>query len=205
MSVHTISTILTANKIIYSVPKRFQFPIPHISDFDDQILGNPGWRLSDIFGAFDVSTDPLNSTNYVLKQSVPQNPDKNAYLYKYHHWFQPNPFTAFPSGTNWMNYNISCNVFSTLSNIASVCGLIPLWSPVHWNNSYSMGICLYLEYGKNRNWYLSMNSYNKTTLIIKYNINNDKNKIGVINNWNYLSLGFDDGTFQILIGETKKK
>eukprot|EP01084_Bolivina_argentea_P029613 54986_1 len=200
MSIHTISTIITANKVIYSVPKRFQFPMPHISDFDDQIIGNPGFRLSDNFGAFDVAIDPLNSNNKVLKQAAPQNPYKNAW----HNKLQPYPFTSFPSGTNWMNYNISANVLSMdENNTISICGMIPLWDPNHWTKNYTLGICLYLEYGSNRNWFISMNSNNMTTHIVINDISKDENKIGVIGNWNYISLGFSDGILQAMIGYNK--
>ncbi len=69
-------------------------------------LGQPGKRLSDLFGAFDVNIDPTDSSNYVLKQAAPTNTGANAWG----HRNNPLPFTSFPSGTNWANYNISARV-----------------------------------------------------------------------------------------------
>ena len=116
----------------------------------------------------------------------------------------PYPFTGFPSGTNWPDYNISANVLSmdkVNDNTVSIYGLIPCWDPNHWIKNYSMVICMCLGYGETPKWMLSMNSAPVQTYLFKQDIN--MTKMGVPETWNYLELGFDDGYVQGMIGLSK--
>ncbi len=170
MSIITISTITTAQHKVYPVPNRFQFPIPFIATFDDQKRGEPGKRLSDLYGAFDVNIDPINSNNYVLKQAVPINPGKN------------------PSGTNWANYNISARVLcENNKDTIMLCGRIPMWEPSGYELNYALGVCLWLEFGTGK-WKLEENTMKGQTTLIEVN----NSSAGV-------SLGFDDGNVQAII------
>ena len=95
----------------------YAITVSHVSDFDNQSLGCPPWRLSDLFGAFNFSKDPLdvNNTNKVLKMNC-----SLIHSQVFHHV------------QNWMNYNISARVSSMnkeKDNTVSVCGLIQSWDP----------------------------------------------------------------------------
>eukprot|EP01084_Bolivina_argentea_P015131 28298_1 len=191
MSIITISTITTAQHKVYPVPNRFQFPIPFIATFDDQKLGEPGKRLSDLYGAFDVNIDPINSNNYVLKQAVPINPGKNAWGHRQN----PLPFTTFPSGTNWANYNISARVLcENNKDTIMLCGRIPMWEPSGYELNYALGVCLWLEFGTGK-WKLEENTMKGQTTLIEVK----NSSAGVINKWSFMSLGFDDGKVQAII------
>ena len=196
MSIITVTTMTSGSHKIYPVPDRIQFPIPYVSTFDDQTLGEPGKRLSDLYGAFDVNMDPINSRNYALKQAAPVNPGNNAWG----HRFKSKPITTFPSGTNWLNYNISTYVFvegDTLqNNTVRICGRIPIWEPSGYTKDYSLGVCLSLEFGTGK-WSIYENTLNSQSQIIEVKQSN----LGIKGKWIKMELGFDGNKVQGMIGD----
>ena len=195
MSIITVTTMTTGSHKVYPIPDRFQFPIPYTSTFDYQSLGEPGKRLSDLYGAFDVNVDPVNDKNYVLKQAAPVNPGKNAWG----HRFNSLPITTFPSGTNWLNYNISSYVFAdsmVQNNTVRLCGRIPIWEPSGYTLDYSLGVCLSLEFGTGK-WSIKENTMSSSKELVKV----DTSNLGGKGKWIYMSLGFDDDKVQGIIGD----
>eukprot|EP01084_Bolivina_argentea_P175665 304162_1 len=196
-SVSTITSITKGHHQIYSIPKRFQFPIPYVLTFDDQNLGEPGKRLSDLYGAFDVNIDPINNNNYVLKQAARENPGKDAWT----HRFNSLPITTFPSGTNWVNYNISAYVLGTgisnKYNWARICGRIPIWEPHGYEKNYTIGICLSLQFGTGAwNIYENTLDYGSEKIYEQSSSN-----AGIYNEWSYLSLGFDGSNVEAIVND----
>eukprot|EP01084_Bolivina_argentea_P015132 28299_1 len=194
MSILTVSTLINAQHKTYPIPNRFQFPIPLCLTFDDQQLGEPGKRLSDLYGAFEVNIDPnSNSSNYVLKQAVPVTPGTNAWKDRNNN---PLPISTFPSGTNWANYNISAYVLcENIRDTVMLCGRIPMWTSSGYELNYALGVCLILEFGTG-NWKLTENTMQGQTTLTEVFISDD----GKINEWSYISLGFDDGKVQAIVG-----
>lgn len=202
-SIVTITTLSTGGHKIYSIPQRFQFPIPFINTFDNQTLGEPGRRLSDLYGAFDVNIDPTDdtSTNYVLKQAAVYNPGNNQW-----HRFNSLPITTFPSGTNFLNYNISSNVLCNNSSnnncTTRVCGHIPIWEPDGYTNKYSLGVCLSLKFGNNYGIFkLEENSLTNGSILLS-SYSQKLNNSGIIGQWSYISIGFfGDNYVQAIIDD----
>eukprot|EP01084_Bolivina_argentea_P026157 48591_1 len=70
---------------------------------------------------------------------------------------------------------------------------MPIWVSSHYyNKTYSLGICLSLEFDTNK-WFIHYNTRWNSTLIYQDIIDSNVN---IINKWMYISIGFDDGILQ---------
>ena len=138
----------TAQPVNVSAPPRTMFPLPYHATFDDQPVPAPGRYLSDAWGSFEVFASP--DGNHVLRQSAPACPigwRQSALI----SCSQLPPFTTLPSGTNWMNYNVSVRASLAPTNqtgaLASLCGRIGIW-PLRNERlrmSPPMGVCLVIN------------------------------------------------------------
>ena len=150
-SVLTLTTLRTLSHSEVAVPPRAPFPLPYSNSFEAQRLEEPGRLLSDLFGAFYVSTDPLGVRGQVLRQAVPASPGSNAWLGR-----DGLPFTSLPGpGAAFANGNISASVLLTAADLppaggaaaaaVSVCGRVPIWQPASYASQTShLGVCLWL-------------------------------------------------------------
>jgi hypothetical protein len=133
-SIYTFTTLSRGSHPALSTPARAPFPTPYQNDFEEQGVPGPGLYLSDAWGAFEVFAAAPG--NKVLRSSVPACPigwgqmDRDT-----GHCDQLPPYTMFPTGTNWMNYEVAVNVslapaaqnVSPVPIEAFVCGRTPIW------------------------------------------------------------------------------
>jgi hypothetical protein len=147
-TVLTLTTLRTLRKAEPAVPPRAPFPLPFASDFAAQPRNAPGRFLSDLFGAFEVGTDPLNSRGNVLRQAARGAP--RAWL----GGSDGAPFTSLPApGTAFANAAFSvdalvmpADVPATNDASVSACGRVPIWQPANFRRGADRpGVCLNLN------------------------------------------------------------
>lgn len=124
------------------VPPKAPFPIPYVQDFGSLPLQSPGGLLSDLWGAFEVATDPAGGPGHALWQAAGAAPIS---------WLgrEGQPFTSLPTGLNAANANVSARVFVALplsggtrqNATARVCARVPIWQPAEWSGT-TLGVCL---------------------------------------------------------------
>ena len=157
-AIYTFTTRADLQHAEPSVPPRTALTIPRSWTFNERAVGAPGYLLSDAYGAFEVVAvpniatagardDAPSGTNKVLRQSAPAPPI---------HWTVDNPpFTALPSGTNFLNYEVSVRASLQAASqgpvpptgpvYAVLCGRIPIW-PMRRERLRSLsppiGVCL---------------------------------------------------------------
>ena len=189
----TLTTLRTLTKFEPYVPSRAPFPIPYTSAFSSQAINEPGRFLSDLFGAFEISIDPLNVRGNVLRQAVPSPP---------HSWLDSThgdgaPFTSLPApGTAFANARFSVDMLVMTADalntdtLVSACGRVPIWQPNFFHNTTgSLGVCLSLN-PSTGTWILS-----ETTLATGRNqIATGSLGASVLEEWHTVSLSFVDDT-----------
>lgn len=124
------------------VPPKAPFPVPFVETFDDLPLESPGGLLSDLWGSFEVTTDPAGGPGRALWQATGTPPIS---------WLGSDgePFTSLPTGLNAANANVSARVFVDLPTTggpyvnatARVCARVPIWQPAEWHGA-TLGVCL---------------------------------------------------------------
>jgi hypothetical protein len=106
-SAASFSTVTDAVHATPFVPSRSSFPLPYLSNYNEQSVGQEGQYLSSAFGGFNIYELP-NSSKKVLRQGsvgcpvgwdTPPGETPNC--------LDLPPFATLPSGTNWRNYNIT--------------------------------------------------------------------------------------------------
>ena len=144
----TLTTLRTLSKFEPIVPSRAPFPLPFTSSFATQTVNEPGRLLSDLYGAFEISPDPLGVRGNVLRQSAPISP---------HSWLSSSgdgiPFTSLPApGTAFANGRFSVDTLVmagdavTNGAFVSVCGRVPIWQPADFHVTTAfLGVCLGLN------------------------------------------------------------
>jgi len=149
-SVLTITSLRSLRHADIPVPPRKPFSLPYQNSFSQQRFEEPGYLLSDLFGAFYVVNDPLGKKGQCLKQAVPSSPGANAWLGQ-----DGLPFTSLPApGTTFANGLLSASILLTSADLpaggpssaaASICGRVPVWQPADYASQEAhLGVCLWL-------------------------------------------------------------
>jgi hypothetical protein len=192
-SVVTITTLRSLRHAEIPVPPRKPFPLPYQNSFSQQRFEEPGYLLSDLFGAFYAVNDPLGKKGQCLKQAVPASPGSNAWLGQ-----DGIPFTSLPApGTTFANGLLSASVLISSAELpsggsssaaTSICGRVPVWQPANFASQEShLGVCLWLW--ANATWAIVDAELDKSSNLL---LASGTLSGSVLDSWHSVSLSFVD-------------